>query len=126
MLQVFWFCVGVLLICQAGFFIGRLSRVGSDSGFLIKTVEHVAMRLLGIYLLSQAAADVALVAVQHFEYLVNVGRFKTWFELPRQDAASAIGALTKTTFGLFLLFGVRRAQRSANWLRKAGRTWKLG
>jgi hypothetical protein len=96
MLPVFWLCFGVLLICETQFFVRRLSKDASGSSFQIKSFEHVAMRLLGIYLLSQAAADAAHVAVHQFEYLTHLGRLKTWFELPSQDFVSVIGALTKT------------------------------
>jgi hypothetical protein len=128
MLPIFWFATGLLLITNPIGIIGllrrRSSEKGHDSFFQIKTVDYIVVRLLGLYLLAQAACDVSDIIPYQLEHL-RIGALRFWFEKPTTHFVGIHGALTKTIFGLWLLIDTRNVQRILRWARTAGRTWKL-
>jgi hypothetical protein len=130
-LPMFWFVVGLLLFKSPELLIRwtltEKHRPNGGSNFQIKAIEFTMMRLLGLFLLSQAAIALAHFLTFDFEFRVKLQQSQFWIELPYQSRyfiSSAAGIVVKTTVGICLLLGVHQKRQMIAYARSWGRTWK--
>jgi hypothetical protein len=121
-LAVVWFLLGMAALTVPK----HLCRwIGIDANASVPRLEAIALQLLGLYFLTEAAAEFTHLWVQRIEFAVSLGKFRAWFDVYNRDIVNVTGAVTKALVGLMLLLRVRRVRRLIAGLRRAGRHWPL-
>jgi hypothetical protein len=91
-----------------------------------RVIEGIGLRLLGLYLLVQAAAETAHIGLYQVALQMYLrGSASVWVEPSPSGMISAASASIKTGAGAYLIVGTQRVRDAIHWVRTAGRDWEF-